>query len=216
MSFGCARRSCCACVAGCSSFPPSTPQLRVFNPSGTSCAAPTFSGVISLLNDLRLAAGKSALGFLNPLLYQNPQILTDITAGNNPGCNTDGFEAAPGWVRSRCCKVPTCVYVLVPVHLPAATVRAWVVVKAAEGWGWGVVPLSETPYPSSFQYLRRTGPRDGSGQPGLRQNGGLREDSSVRAAHWLRLQPSFGLRPAHPFCAFVGSACRRACVVLGG
>ena len=36
--------------------------------AGTSCAAPTFSGVISLLNDLRLTRGQSSLGFLNPLL----------------------------------------------------------------------------------------------------------------------------------------------------
>ena len=38
--------------------------------SGTSCASPTFAGVVSLLNDLRISAGKSTLGFLNPLVYQ--------------------------------------------------------------------------------------------------------------------------------------------------
>ena len=35
--------------------------------AGTSCASPTFSGVVSLLNDLRLQAGKSPLGYLNLL-----------------------------------------------------------------------------------------------------------------------------------------------------
>jgi len=35
--------------------------------AGTSCASPTFSGVVSLLNDARLAAGKAPLGYLNPL-----------------------------------------------------------------------------------------------------------------------------------------------------
>jgi len=69
--------------------------------AGTSCAAPTASGIIALLNDLRISAGKSSLGFLNPLLYkvatQYPSVFTDITQGSNPGCGTDGFPAAPGW-----------------------------------------------------------------------------------------------------------------------
>lgn len=37
--------------------------------SGTSCSAPTFGGMVGLLNDLRLQAGKSSLGWLNPLFY---------------------------------------------------------------------------------------------------------------------------------------------------
>lgn len=65
--------------------------------AGTSCSAPTMAGVISLLNDIRLGAGKSPLGFLNPFIYQNPSGWTDITSGNNPGCNTNGFYAAQGW-----------------------------------------------------------------------------------------------------------------------
>eukprot|EP00029_Vermamoeba_vermiformis_P011464 TRINITY_DN630_c0_g1_i1.p1 TRINITY_DN630_c0_g1~~TRINITY_DN630_c0_g1_i1.p1 ORF type:complete len:572 (+),score=192.55 TRINITY_DN630_c0_g1_i1:26-1717(+) len=69
--------------------------------AGTSCAAPVFSGVMALLNDLRLQNGKSPLGFLNPLLYdmavKYPTTFTDITQGSNPGCGTDGFPAAAGW-----------------------------------------------------------------------------------------------------------------------
>lgn len=38
--------------------------------AGTSCATPTFAGVISILNDVRLLAGKPTLGFVNPLLYK--------------------------------------------------------------------------------------------------------------------------------------------------
>ena len=65
---------------------------------GTSCAAPTFSGVVSLLNDYRLKNGKSTLGYLNPVIYKyGNQILNDVTGGHNPGCDTDGFFAAPGW-----------------------------------------------------------------------------------------------------------------------
>ena len=29
--------------------------------------------------------------------YANPQVLHDITVGNNSGCNTEGFVASPGW-----------------------------------------------------------------------------------------------------------------------
>lgn len=39
---------------------------------GTSCAAPTFASVIELVNSNRIAAGKSALGFLNPWLVCDP------------------------------------------------------------------------------------------------------------------------------------------------
>lgn len=65
---------------------------------GTSCSTPTFSAIVSLLNDIRFAAGKPPLGFLNNLFYQNPQMFTDITTGSNPGCNTNGFTASQGWV----------------------------------------------------------------------------------------------------------------------
>jgi len=65
--------------------------------SGTSCSSPTFAGIVGLLNDIRLQAGKPTLGFLNPLLYANPSVFTDVTSGNNPGCGTNGFQCAVGW-----------------------------------------------------------------------------------------------------------------------
>jgi tripeptidyl-peptidase-1 len=39
---------------------------------GTSASAPTFAGLVSLLNEARIQGGKKALGFLNPFLYANP------------------------------------------------------------------------------------------------------------------------------------------------
>lgn len=77
--------------------------------------SPIFASVISLLNDRLIAAGKSPLGckppsqptpiysdhsflVLNPFLYSTgASALTDITSGDNPGCNTNGFPAAAGW-----------------------------------------------------------------------------------------------------------------------
>jgi tripeptidyl-peptidase-1 len=66
--------------------------------SGTSCAAPTASGVFGLLNDMRAQSGKSSLGFLNPFIYSNADAFNDITTGSNNGCSsTPGFPAAKGW-----------------------------------------------------------------------------------------------------------------------
>ena len=65
--------------------------------NGTSCAAPIFASTVALINDQLIAAGKSPLGFINPLLYANPSAFSDITTGSNPGCNTDGFPARSGW-----------------------------------------------------------------------------------------------------------------------
>jgi len=69
---------------------------------GTSCATPTASGIISLLNDLRLQNGLPTLGFLNPFLYgpalKSGTSFSDVTEGYNMGC-TDGvgFPARAGW-----------------------------------------------------------------------------------------------------------------------
>ena len=69
--------------------------------AGTSCATPIFAGVVSQLNDVRLAAGKPPLGFVNPLIYKKlgPQTgaFNDITKGSNPDGVCKGFEATKGW-----------------------------------------------------------------------------------------------------------------------
>ncbi|KAI0536578.1 peptidase S8/S53 domain-containing protein [Xylaria digitata] len=63
---------------------------------GTSCSAPAFAGIVGLLNDARLRAGKPTLGFLNPLLYLNPHALNDITLGGSTGCDGRArFHGAP-------------------------------------------------------------------------------------------------------------------------
>jgi tripeptidyl-peptidase I len=65
--------------------------------AGTSCSTPIFASTVALINDQLIAAGKSPLGFINPLIYANPSAFNDITSGNNPGCNTSGFPATSGW-----------------------------------------------------------------------------------------------------------------------
>lgn len=66
---------------------------------GTSASAPTIAGFVSLLNDARIRAGKSSLGFLNPLIYSVTALhqsgaFNDITQGTNPGCGTPGFNVS--------------------------------------------------------------------------------------------------------------------------
>ncbi|KAJ5947643.1 hypothetical protein N7466_000658 [Penicillium verhagenii] len=73
---------------------------------GTSAAAPTFAGIIGLLNDARLRAGKPVLGFLNPFLYSlGYKGLNDIVGGASYGCTgsdpqseeeVDGALVIPG------------------------------------------------------------------------------------------------------------------------
>ncbi|OQD84340.1 hypothetical protein PENANT_c013G04271 [Penicillium antarcticum] len=67
---------------------------------GTSAAAPTFAGLVGLLNDARLRAGKPVLGFLNPFLYTKGfKALNDITGGASYGCggiDPQSDAAVPG------------------------------------------------------------------------------------------------------------------------
>lgn len=64
---------------------------------GTSAASPAFASILTRINDERLKAGKSTIGFVNPILYKNPSVLHDITVGNNSGCGTGGFAVSKGW-----------------------------------------------------------------------------------------------------------------------
>eukprot|EP01125_Pyxidicula_operculata_P003375 TRINITY_DN1404_c0_g1_i1.p1 TRINITY_DN1404_c0_g1~~TRINITY_DN1404_c0_g1_i1.p1 ORF type:complete len:544 (-),score=159.79 TRINITY_DN1404_c0_g1_i1:51-1682(-) len=68
---------------------------------GTSCAAPVFAAVISLVNDALLSKGKKSVGFLNQALYrfgaQTPSAFLDVTTGNNQNGCCNGFTATTGW-----------------------------------------------------------------------------------------------------------------------
>jgi tripeptidyl-peptidase-1 len=64
---------------------------------GTSASSPAFGSIITLINDKLLSKSKSTVGFIDSVLYANPQVLNDITEGANPGCGTDSFNATTGW-----------------------------------------------------------------------------------------------------------------------
>jgi hypothetical protein len=69
---------------------------------GTSASAPTFAGLVSLLNEARLQAKQPVLGFLNPFLYKNSDAFFDVVKGTNAiGRGTGpikyGFNCTKGW-----------------------------------------------------------------------------------------------------------------------
>ncbi|TVY44097.1 Tripeptidyl-peptidase [Lachnellula occidentalis] len=65
---------------------------------GTSASAPTFASIIANINGGRLKRGKKPVGFLNPVLYANPQMLNDVVSGVNYDCvRQPSFHAAVGW-----------------------------------------------------------------------------------------------------------------------
>lgn len=80
---------------------------RAVAESGTSASAPAFAAMVTLINGKRMAAGKSPLGFLNPLLYSAPESMyNDITEGENfcgagspysAICCDEGFNSVVGW-----------------------------------------------------------------------------------------------------------------------
>lgn len=67
--------------------------------AGTSASCPVAAGIFSQLNNVRLAAGKSSLGWLNPFIYSNSQCFNDIKDGSQNNCNagTTGFPTVKGW-----------------------------------------------------------------------------------------------------------------------
>ena len=75
--------------------------------SGTSASTPVFAGLISLLNEVRLAQPSGRpMGFLNPWMYEHKQMFRDVVVGTNAlsGFAEQGGSAAPmafGWNATR-------------------------------------------------------------------------------------------------------------------
>lgn len=67
--------------------------------AGTSASCPVVASVFAQLNNVRLAAGKTSLGWLNPLIYSNGACFNDVSDGSMNNCNagTTGFAALSGW-----------------------------------------------------------------------------------------------------------------------
>merc|ERR1711904_378167 len=65
---------------------------------GTSASCPTTAGMFARINAERSAQGKPAMGFLNPFIYQNPDVFNDVTQGSVTGASgVKGFAALTGW-----------------------------------------------------------------------------------------------------------------------
>ncbi|PLW47967.1 hypothetical protein PCANC_09418 [Puccinia coronata f. sp. avenae] len=66
---------------------------------GTSASAPVLASMLAMINDARTTRGKKPVGFINPAIYSSRfrKAFNDIKEGTNPGCDTEGFSAVPGW-----------------------------------------------------------------------------------------------------------------------
>lgn len=79
---------------------------------GTSAAAPTFGGMLSLINSKLIAQGKPTIGFLNYMMYTNASsAFIDVVEGDNrcaatgyPCCG--GYDAVVGWDATTGLGVP--------------------------------------------------------------------------------------------------------------
>lgn len=70
--------------------------------AGTSASCPVVAGIIAQLNNVRIAANKPPLGYLNPWIYQQAgpaNCFNDVNDGSQNNCNagTTGFSALDGW-----------------------------------------------------------------------------------------------------------------------
>jgi len=79
---------------------------KVEGVSGTSCSAPIFGGLIALLNHELMSAGKPPMGWINPWIYANPQMFTDVTEGSNPYEKCDGLAFSLSCRSSFCSSLP--------------------------------------------------------------------------------------------------------------
>jgi len=86
---------------------------QIVTEDGTSASGPIMAGLVALLNDARLAAGKPSLGLLNSFFYASkkvaPESFNDVTVGTNydgdvqarcsiyPTFCGAGFLTSPGW-----------------------------------------------------------------------------------------------------------------------
>lgn len=92
-------------VWGPSADAAATCPCEEFGVDGTSASSPALAGLVSLINGHLLKAGKSQLGFLNPLLYaayaDEPKIFKDVISGDikctSSLCFTEGYKAGEGW-----------------------------------------------------------------------------------------------------------------------
>ena len=82
---------------------PVSGKTAIQSVGGTSASSPALGGMISLLNEARLATkGGKPMGFLNPFIYKHPELFTDVVIGSNAyghgsGPIQYGFNCTKGW-----------------------------------------------------------------------------------------------------------------------
>ncbi len=129
-----------------------TPRGRTEGVGGTSAAAPLWSALITLLNQLT----GTPLGFCNPQLYAHlKDSLVDITEGDNGSYQAgSGWDACTGWGRPDGARLLQALEAPAPALPPAPGSAA-----EAPAPGPGPAPAAPKPAPSSTPPV-----------PGLSQN----------------------------------------------
>lgn len=69
--------------------------------AGTSFSSPLFAGLVAVVNEARADRGLPAAGFLNPILYLEPDVresFNDVTEGSTPYHAAEvGWDYPTGW-----------------------------------------------------------------------------------------------------------------------
>jgi tripeptidyl-peptidase-1 len=86
---------------GNKSVVPLSLSLSLSFPASLVCAPPFPPVCLSTpsiyKNQNEHETNRNQTGFLNPWLYSNPAMFTDVTSGSNPYQKCDGFQASAGW-----------------------------------------------------------------------------------------------------------------------
>jgi tripeptidyl-peptidase-1 len=61
----------------------------------TSASSSVFESIVTLINAARLDVGKSPVGFINPVIYEYPELI--LPRGGEPGVWDAGFTVVTGW-----------------------------------------------------------------------------------------------------------------------
>ncbi|KAJ9467738.1 Tripeptidyl-peptidase sed1 [Diplonema papillatum] len=99
---------------------------RVEQVGGTSASSPSFTGMMTLLNEECLRLSGKTLGYVNPMFYANPSMFTDVTKGTNAiGENAgDGWAATAGWDAATGLGTPNFAAMLAQVRSTCQSVAA--------------------------------------------------------------------------------------------
>ena len=108
--------------------------------------------MVTLLNEVCLAAGGKTLGFANPLFYQNPGMFNNVTHGTNAvQGNTEGWAAIKGWDAATGLGTPNFARMVAMVQKAC---RKWALVLCQDGSLFWTCRTIKTAHPPCRPHTR--------------------------------------------------------------